>query len=129
MYVFPAGKAVTMITKVKTGKKTTKRRTKAFAAAVMGKPSGQIQERVKQAAPEHFGIVSVDYAEDRSEWMLADFYGRVLIPLTTVEHRRSEIQLTMLMLKQAIDKHGIKDTIVVVEITPITGSSSMSDFI
>ena len=63
-----------MITKVKTGKKSTKRRTKAFAAAVMGKPSGQILERVKQATPEHFGIVSVDCAKERSKWMLADFY-------------------------------------------------------
>lgn len=106
-----------MVTKVNTGKKRTKRRTKAFAAAVMGKPSGQILERVKRAAPEHFGIVSVDCAKDRSKWMLADFYGRVLIPPTTVEHRRNEIQLAMLTLKQAIDKHGIKDTIVVVEMT------------
>lgn len=106
-----------MVTKVKTGKKSTKRRTKAFAAAVMGKPSGQILERVKQATPEHFGIVSVDCAKDRSKWMLADFYGRVLIPPTPVEHRRNEIQLAMLVLKQAIEKHGIKDTIVVVEMT------------
>ena len=46
-----------MVTKIKTDKKSTKRRTKAFAAAVMGKPSGQILERVKPAAPEHLGIV------------------------------------------------------------------------
>ncbi len=106
-----------MVTKVKTGKSRTKRRTKAFAAAVMGKPSGQIQERVKQAGPEHFGVVSVDCAKDRSKWMLADFYGRVLIPPTSVEHRRSEIQLALLTLKQAVEKHGIKDTIVAVEMT------------
>ena len=93
-------------------KSRTKRRTKAFAAAVMGKPSGQIQERVKQVGPEHFGVVSVDCAKDRSKWMLADFYGRVLIPPTSVEHRRSEIQLALLTLKLAVEKHGIKDTIV-----------------
>ena len=46
-----------MVTKIKTDKKSTKRRTKAFAAAVMGKPSWQILERVKPAAPEHLGIV------------------------------------------------------------------------
>ena len=78
----------------------------------MGKPSGQIQERVKQVGPEHFGVVSVDCAKDRSKWMLADFYGRVLIPPTSVEHRRSEIQLALLTLKLAVEKHGIKDTIV-----------------
>ena len=106
-----------MGTKVKTGTNRTKRRSKALAAAVMGKPSGQIQERVKQAGPECFGIVSVDCARDRSKWMLADFYGRVLIPPENVEHRRCEIQLALLKLRQAIEKHAIKDTIVAVEMT------------
>ena len=78
-----------MVTSVTTGKKSTKRRTKAFAQAVLGKPTGVIQERVKAAGPERFGIVSVDCAKDRSKWMLVDFYGRVLVPPTTVEHRRS----------------------------------------
>jgi len=108
---------VKIVTKATTGKKSTKRRTKAFAAAVMGRPAGQIQERVKLAGPEHFGIVSVDCAKDRSKWMLADFYGRILVPPTVVEHQRSQIQLTLLMLKQATEKHGIKDSIVAVEMT------------
>lgn len=73
-----------MVTKVTTAKKSTQRRTKAFAAAVLGKPSGQILERVKQAGLEHFGIVGVDCAKDRSKWMLADFYERVLIPPASV---------------------------------------------
>ena len=43
--------------------------------------------------------------------MLTDFYGPVLVPPTTVEHGRSHIQLALLMCRQAIEKHGIKDTI------------------
>lgn len=108
---------VKSVTKTTTGKKSTKRRSKAFAAAVMGRPAGQIQERVKVAGPEHFGIVSVDCAKDRSKWMLADFYGRIIVPPTVVEHQKNQIQLTLLILKQAIEKHSIKDTIIAVEMT------------
>lgn len=106
-----------MVTSVTTGKKSKKRRSKAFAQAVLGKPNGVIQERVREAGPERFGIVSVDCAKDRSKWMLVDFYGRVLVPPTNVEHRRCEIQLTLLTVKQAIEKFGIRDTIVAVEMT------------
>jgi transposase len=105
-----------MVTSVIVGKKSAKRRP-AFAQAVLGKPTGVIQERVKSVGPERFGIVSVDCAKDRSKWMLVDFYGRVLVPPTTVEHRRNEIQLALLTLKQAIDRYGIRDTIVAVEMT------------
>lgn len=106
-----------MVTKVKTEKKRTKRRSKEFAQAVLGKPAGVIQQRVQDVGPEHFGIVSIDCAKDRSKWMLTDFYGRVLVPPTTVEHGRSHIQLALLMCRQAIEKHDIKDTIVAVEMT------------
>ena len=100
-----------MVTKVKTEKKRTKQRSKGFAQAVLGKLAGVIQPRVQKVGPEHFGIVSIDCARDRSKWMLTDFYGRVLVPPTTVEHGRSHIQLALLMCRQAIEKHGIKDTI------------------
>ena len=106
-----------MVTKVKTEKKRTKRRSKGFAQAVLGKPAGVIQQRVLEFGPEHFGVVSIDCAKDRSKWMLTDFYGRVLVPPTTVEHGRSHIQLALLMCRQAIEKFDIKDTIVAVEMT------------
>jgi len=38
----------------------------------IGKPTGQIQERVQAVGPEHFGIVSVDCAKRRSKWMLCN---------------------------------------------------------
>ncbi|MFO1042379.1 MAG: transposase [Planctomycetaceae bacterium] len=67
--------------------------------------------------PEHFGIVSVDCAKDRSKWMLCDFYGKVLVPPTTVEHRRGDLQTTLASLRQAIQSHRIKDQIVCIEMT------------
>ena len=103
-----------MVADVKAGRTSTKRRSKAFAMAVLGKPSGVIQPRVQKVGPEHFGIVSIDCAKDRSKWMLTDFYGRVLIPPTTVEHRHNDIQLAILTCKRAIESQGIKDVIVAV---------------
>jgi transposase len=106
-----------VVTKVEIGKKRTKRRSKAFAAAVLGKPSGVIQPRVQTVGPEQFGIVSVDCAKDRSKWMLCDFYGKVLVPPTPVEHRLNNLQMMVLAIKQTVDGHGIKDLIACVEMT------------
>jgi transposase len=106
-----------MVTKVKAGKKSTKRRSKAFAQAVLGKPSGVIQPRVQTVGPERFGVVSVDCAKDRSKWMFCDFYGKVLVPPTPVEHRRGDLQLAIQQLRKAIEVHDIADSIVCVEMT------------
>lgn len=106
-----------MVTKATGGKKSTKRRSKGFALSVLGKPSGVIQPRVQSVGPERFGIVSVDCAKDRSKWMLCDFYGKVIVAPTHVEHRHSELQAMILTIRQAIEKHVIKDSIVCVEMT------------
>ena len=106
-----------MVAKGKVGKKSTKRRSKAFAAAVLGKPSGVIQPRVQTVGPERFGIVSVDCAKDRSKWMLCDFYGKVLVPPTPVEHRRNDLDSMVLTIKQAVEDHVIEDLIACVEMT------------
>jgi transposase len=49
--------------------------------------------------------------------MLCDFYGKVLVPPTPVEHRRSDLQVMALTIKQTVDGHGIKDLIACVEMT------------
>lgn len=85
--------------------------------AVLGKPNGIIQPRVQAVGPEHFGIVAVDCAKARSKWMLCDFYGRVLIPPTVVEHQRTALELATLQAKEACQQHGLKDHIVAVEMT------------
>lgn len=106
-----------MVTTRKIGKQSTKRPSKALAQAILGKPAGVIQPRVQQAGPERFGIVSVDCAKDRSKWMLSDFYGRVLVPPTSVEHRRNELQMSVHTLRKAITQHSLQDCIVCVEMT------------
>ena len=67
--------------------------------------------------PERFGIVAVDCAKARSKWMLCDFYGKVLIPPTIVEHHRAGLQLATVTLKEACRRHGLRDHIVAVEMT------------
>lgn len=106
-----------MVTTRKNGKSSTTPLSKALAKAILGKPAGVIQPRVQQAGPEHFGVVSVDCAKDRSKWMLADFYGRVLVPPTSVEHRRNDLRMAVHTLRKAIEQHALQDSIVCVEMT------------
>lgn len=100
-----------MVTKRKSRKSAKKR------PAVLGKPNGIIQPRVQAVGPEHFGVVAVDCAKARSKWMLCDFYGRVLIPPTVVEHQRTALEMATLQAKEACQQHGLKDHIVAVEMT------------
>ena len=85
--------------------------------AVLGKPNGIIQPRVQAVGPEHFGIVAIDCAKARSKWMLCDFYGRLLIEPTEVEHQRTALELATLQLREACQQHGLKDHVVAVEMT------------
>jgi len=81
------------------------------------KPKGIIHPRVQRVGPEHFGIVCVDPAKNRSYWMLADFYGKVLVPKTMMEHSRPGFEASLRMLKEAISRHDIRDLTVSVERT------------
>ena len=85
--------------------------------ALLGKPNGIIQPRVQAVGPEHFGIVAIDCAKARSKWMLCDFYGRVLIEPTEVEHQRTALQLAVAQVREACEKHALKDHLVAVEMT------------
>ena len=62
--------------------KVKRTRKKAKSQEFLQKPRGVIHPRVQKVGPEHFGIISVDCAKARSKWMLADFYGNVLVPPT-----------------------------------------------
>jgi len=63
-----------------------KRKSSGSKRRFIGKATGEIQERVQAAGPEHFGIVAVDCAKRRSKWMLCNFYGKVIIERPSVEH-------------------------------------------
>ena len=85
----------------------------------IGKPSGQIQERVQAVGPERFGIVSVDCAKRRSKWMLCNFYGKVVVEPTVVEHTTGGLRAMTQVVAVACRAEGLTDTIVAVEMTGI----------
>jgi transposase len=83
----------------------------------VAKPSGSIHPRVQKAGPEHFGIVAVDCAKARSKWMLTDFYGKILIPPTAVEHTRPGLDNFVARIRRGLADHELHDLIVAIERT------------
>ena len=97
--------------------KRNSRKSRKISPAVLGKPKGLIQARVQKVGPERFGVVAVDCAKARSKWMLCDFYGKVLIPPTVVDHQRAALELATVQLRETLERHGLQDHIVAVEMT------------
>jgi len=96
----------------------TRRRSSPRRPAVsVGKPRGVLHPRVQQVGPEHFGIVCVDCAKARSKFLLADFYGRILIPPTTVSHNRPDLDAAVAQIRQAFATHQLRDGLVAIERT------------
>ncbi len=81
------------------------------------KPSGIIAPRVAKVGGDRFAIVCVDPAKHRSEWMMADYFGRLLIEPQTLEHQSGHFKAAIAQIHQAQQQHDIQDTIVVVERT------------
>lgn len=102
-----------MVTRLK------KRKSAGSSKRFIGKPTGQIQERVQAVGPEHFGVVAVDCAKRRSKWMLCNFYGKVLIEPTTVEHTAGGLRVMTQLVAEACRAEGLTDKIVAVEMTGI----------
>jgi transposase len=84
---------------------------------VLFKPRGVIHPRVKAVGPEHFAILCIDCAKNRSKIMLADFYGRVLLQPTVVEHDQPGFEAALQLVRDAAQRHSIKDMTGVVERT------------
>src|SRR5262245_11075077 len=83
----------------------------------VAKPSGSIHPRVQAVGPEHFGTVAVDCAKARSKWMLTDFYGKILIEPTVVEHTRRGLDDFTARIRRAMADHDLRDLIVAIERT------------
>ena len=81
--------------------KTRKRKSTGSKKRFIGKPAGQIQERVQAAGPEHFGIVAVDCAKRRFKYLLCDFFGKVILEPLTVEHTTGGLQSTTQLVAEA----------------------------
>lgn len=86
-------------------------------ATALGKPRGVLHPRVQKVGPEHFGIVCFDCAKARSKFLLADFYGRVLIPPTTVAHNRPDLDAAVAKIRNAFATHQLADGLVAIERT------------
>lgn len=99
--------------------KTRKRNAAGSKKRFIGKPTGQIQERVQAVGPEHFGIVAVDCAKRRSKWMLCNFYGKVIIEPTSVEHTAGGLRAMTQHIAEVCQAEELTDTIVAVEMTGI----------
>ena len=76
----------------------------SLASQSIHKPRGVISPRVQAVGPEHFGIVCVDCAKARSKWMLSDFYARVLVPPTEVEHTQACLASMIRDLRTALEQ-------------------------
>ena len=85
----------------------------------VAKPSGSLHPRVQKVGPEHFGVVAVDCAKDRSKWMLSDFYGRILVPPTVLEHNGHGFAAAIAQIRTAIQRNRLGDVIVAIERTGI----------
>jgi transposase len=94
-----------------------RRKSKSSPRQTLQKPNGVIGPRVKKVGGERFAIVCVDPAKHRSEWMMADYFGNLLIEPQTVEHRSVCFKLAVELIRHAQQQHNIQDTIVVVERT------------
>jgi len=83
----------------------------------LGKPRGVLHPRVQQVGPEHFGIVCVDCHKRSSKFLLADFYGRVLIPPTVVAHNRPDLDAAVAQVRAAFATYDLRDGLVALERT------------
>ena len=81
------------------------------------KPRGVISPRVQRVGGDKFAIVCIDPAKHRSEWMMADYFGNLLIEQQTLEHQAAFFKLAIAQIREAQQQHDIQDTIVVVERT------------
>lgn len=99
----------------------TSRSRKRFSSRrcqhTIAKPRGVIHPRVQQVGPEHFGIVCFDAGKRNSKFLLADFYGNVLIPPTPVPHNRPALEQAIALIRQAFTDHQLHDGVVAIERT------------
>src|SRR5262245_40496745 len=72
---------------------------------------------VEKAGPTHFGIVCLDCHKANAKWMLADFFGTILITPRKLSHTRKGLEDAVAQVRQAVRDHRLGDLIVVLERT------------
>jgi transposase len=84
---------------------------------VIHKPRGTFHPRVQKVGPEHFGIVAIDCAKERSKFLATDFYGNILVAPTLIEHNRPALAAAISQVRAAFAEHSIHDSLVAIERT------------
>jgi transposase len=84
---------------------------------LLQKPHGVLIPRVRNVGPEHFGILAIDCAKARSRTMLANFFGQVLVPPSSLLHTQGDFRAAIDRLRQAIKDYDLRDVIVAIEST------------
>jgi transposase len=97
--------------------KSQSKRARKSRSHSVHKPQGVIHPRVRAVGPEHFAFLCIDCAKRRSKIMLADFYGRVLMEPTIIEHDRFAFDAVLQQVRDTLTRHGIKDQIAIIERT------------
>jgi transposase len=97
--------------------RSRKRPSNRHPSASVAKPRGVLHPRVQQVGPEHFGIVCFDCAKARSKFLLADFYGRVLLPPTVVAHSRPGLDDAVDQVRRVFAEQQLQDGLVAIERT------------
>ena len=97
--------------------KSKSKRARKSRSHSVHKPQGVVHPRVRAVGPEHFAFVCVDCAKMRSKVMVADFYGRVLLEPTIIEHDRVGLAAVIQQIRDTLTRHGIEDQIAVIERT------------
>jgi transposase len=97
--------------------RSRRRSSQRPTAPSVGKPQGVLHPRVQQVGPDHFGIVCFDCHKASSKFLVADFYGRQLIPPTVVGHNRPDLDAAIVQIRQAFDQHELRDGLVAIERT------------
>jgi transposase len=83
----------------------------------VAKPAGVLHPRVQKVGPDHFGIVCFDCGKAGSKFLLADFYGNVLIPPTKVAHNQPALEAAVAQVHQAFAERQLRDGLLAIERT------------
>ena len=97
--------------------RTRKHSSRRQPSPTLGKPQGVLHPRVQQVGPEHFGIVCFDCHKGTSKFLLADFYGNLLLPPAPVAHNRPDLDAAVAQVQAAFATHDLRDGLVAIERT------------
>src|SRR5271156_2180902 len=87
--------------------KSKSKRARKSRSHSVHKPQGVIHPRVRAVGPEHFTFICVDCAKRRSKIMIADFYGRVLMEPTIIEHDQFAFEAVLQRARDTLARYGI----------------------